>query len=222
MVVDAIIFDLDGTLIDTEGPDFQSWQAVYRVHGLELTVDLWEQRVGWAFVGGSHGGFDPAVHLERLTGVRLDEATRQRQIRDYLERCETQDMLPGALKQLEEASARGIKLGIASNSDRKWVEYWLRHYDVRKYFTCVRTRDDVRMPKPAPDLYLSAAECLGVPVDRCIAVEDSPTGIKAVLAAGIRCIAVPNWLTARLERPPVHLTLASLADLDLSALLSRF
>lgn len=222
MALEAIIFDLDGTIIDTEIADYESWREIYAEYGIELSVGLWKQRVGKVVVAGTAGIFDPEAHFRQLTGFSLSDETLRRQYERYMELCRAQPVLPGVMDILEGAPERGIKLGIASNSDRGWVEGWLRHLKLRRYFECVRTRDDVLFGKPFPDMYLSAAKCLGKAPERCIAIEDSPTGMEAAIAAGIRCIAVPNHLTAHLERPAVALTLNSLADVSLDDLLAQF
>jgi HAD superfamily hydrolase (TIGR01509 family) len=219
MALEAIIFDFDGVIIDTETPDYEVWQTLYQSHGLDLSMDLWLNRTGFDVTSTA---FDPARHFHELTGNELAQAVLQAQHQAYLDRCAAQPLLDGVAETLQTARQLGLKLGIASNSDHKWVDRWLNQHDLMQYFDCVRCRDDVKAGKPAPDLYLSAAKCLGVSVDRCLAVEDSPTGMKATLAAGIRCVAIPNQMTARLNRPEVALTLSSLAELDLQKLLSQF
>jgi len=218
MTIEAIIFDFDGIIIDTESPDLEVWQDCYRAHGLDLTLDVWAKRVGH----NEDDSFDPVAHFEKITGQPFDPALRQANVQRYLDRCASQPILPGVTALLQAARDHGIPLAIASSSYRKWVERWLRHHNLWHYFACIRTRDDVAKGKPAPDLYLSAAACLGVPVERCIAIEDSPIGMQAALSAGIRCIAVPNPLTARLPLPNVNLRLQSLADIDLQGLLAQF
>ncbi len=218
MTIDAIIFDFDGVIIDTETPDFELWQAFYRSHGLDLNSDLWLTRVG-ASIGA---GFDPITHFRELTGATLDDQFQQTHFNKYVEICAQQPVLPGVLSVIQQASQQGIKLAIASSSYYDWVERFLRQHQLLDYFDCIRTRGDVKEGKPAPDLYLSAVECLGVPADRCIAIEDSPNGMRAALAAGIRCVAVPNPLTLRLARPEVALTLTSLAEFDLAQLMTEF
>jgi HAD superfamily hydrolase (TIGR01509 family) len=217
LAVDAIIFDFDGVIIDTETPDLEVWQDFYHSKGLDLPITLWLRRVGY----NEGDAFDPARHYETLTGVTLDAAFHQDQRKQYMERCYRQPVLPGVLNLIEQASRAGIRLAIASSSYRDWVDRWLRHHNLSQYFECVMTREDVKHGKPSPDLYLSAIKCLGIPAERCLAIEDSPNGMKAALGAGLRCIAVPNPLTIRLERPEVTLTLTSLADLDLQNLLSQ-
>ncbi len=218
MAVDAIIFDFDGVIIDTETPDMEVWRDFYRSKGLDFSVGLWSRRVGY----NENDAFDPATHYEQLTGHRLDESFNREHLKRYMELCERQPILPGVLDLIQEASRAGIRLAIASSSYHDWVERWLRRHKLSDYFDCVVTRDNVKQGKPAPDLYLSAIECLEVPAERALAIEDSPNGMRAALAAGLRCIAVLTPLTALLERPAVSLTLTSLADLDLQELLSRF
>lgn len=223
MAVDAIIFDFDGTIIDTESADFHAWKAVFDRHGVPLTHDLWRQRVGKVVYNGAQGVFLPERYFEQVKGYPLSPEELRAQEEHYLQLCQNLSLMPGVREMLEAAKAAGVGLGLASNSDRAWVERWARWYNVWDYFTCVFTRDDVPNAKPAPDMYLQAAACLGVPPERCVAIEDSPIGMQAVIAAGIRCIAVPNWLTAELEQPEgVALTLNSLAELPFEALRARF
>ncbi|MBO9308307.1 MAG: HAD family phosphatase [Chloroflexi bacterium] len=223
MAVEAIIFDFDGTIIDTELADFQAWKAVFDRHGLPLTLDLWRQRVGKAVHNGAQGVFLPERYFEQLKGYPLSADELRAQAEHYLRLCENLDVLAGVRELLEAARAARVGLGLASNSDRAWVEHWARWHGVWECFKCVVTRDDVENAKPAPDIYLKAAACLGVPPERCVAIEDSPTGMQAALAAGIRCIAVPNWLTMHLELPEgVALALSSLAELPFEALMARF
>src|SRR5215510_1343634 len=117
MVIDAIIFDFDGVVIDTETPDFELWQEIYRTHGLDLSSDLWLTRVG-APIGA---GFDPTEHFEKLTGTALDEQFKQSWFKRYLEICGKQPILPGVVSVLEQASKLNVKLAIASSSYYEWV-----------------------------------------------------------------------------------------------------
>jgi HAD superfamily hydrolase (TIGR01509 family) len=218
MAVDAIIFDFDGVVIDTETPDYELWREFFHSEGLELPVELWLKRVGT----NETESFSPVEHYKALTGKALDDSYTNGHYKRYLDRCDQQPLLDGVEALIQEASKRGIKLAVASSSYLEWVGPRLKQHHLWQYFDCIRTRDDVKMGKPAPDLYLSAAECLGVPVARCIAIEDSPNGMKAALAAGMRCIAVPNQLTNQLVRPEVAITVTSLAEYTLDRILAEF
>lgn len=216
MTIKALIFDFDGLILDTEGPEWAGWQSIYRQHGVELDLALWQASVG------TIDGFDAWQHLETLLGGRLERARIEEQRRvALLEHCQRQPLLPGVLDLLDAADAAGLRLGLASSSSRSWVVPWLEQHQLLPRFACIRTRDDVARPKPAPDLYLSAAACLGVDPAECVALEDSLHGLRAALAAGLRCIVVPTAVTATLEFEGAALRLSSLAELPLAQLLAR-
>lgn len=216
MTVKALIFDFDGLIVDTEAPDWATWCAIYRQHGIELDLATWQAGVGTV------GGFDPCGHLETLLGTPINrEAIIARQREQFERLCMEQPVLPGVHALIEAAEAEGLQLGLASSSSRRWIQRWLHHHELEHCFSCIRTRDDVKHPKPAPDLYLSVAACLDVAPEHCVAFEDSLNGLRAALAAGMRCIVVPTEVTATLEFPGATLRLMSLADLSLAELLEH-
>ena len=216
MPIKALIFDFDGLIVDTETPHYHSWMRLYAEHGVELRLERWLLDIG------THGMFDPCADLEELLGKPIDRETTLRDRRaHHISLCEQEALRPGVQALLQAGHAAGLALAVATSSSRDWVERWLKHHDIRHYFQCVRSRDDVERVKPAPDLFLSAAECLGVAPAECVVLEDSPNGMRAATAAGMRCIAVPNSMTAALELPEVALRLESLAELPLDELLRR-
>jgi putative hydrolase of the HAD superfamily len=219
MAVDALIFDMDGTIIDTETADFNSWKEVYDRYNVELTVETWRLRVGWVNLSM----FDPLLHLQSTIKQILSETELREQHERYMANCGSLPVLPGVLEMIQNAHAHGLKLAVASNSDKWWVEHWLQYYKLRSYFECVFTRDDVKNPKPHAEMYEAAAACLGVSVDRCVAFEDSPVGMQAAISAGIRTIAIPNWVTMAIPRPEgLTLTLETLAELSFDKLMAGF
>lgn len=216
MTVEALVFDLDGLIVDTEAPAFESWRSIYSQHGAELELALWQAEIGTSSV------FDAVAHLESLTGRALDREAllqKRQQLKDTLSRDAR--LMPGVQALVDAAEQSGLRLGVASSSEREWVVGWLERTGLLRRFRCVRTRDDVALPKPAPDLYRSVAECLGVAPERCLALEDSPNGLRAALAAGMRCVVVPTPLTAGLDFAGAALELAALSDLELPELLER-
>lgn len=132
-----------------------------------------------------------------------------------------QKLLPGVAEHLEEARAIGLKLGVASSSTRDWVGGHLARLGILDRFVCLRCRDDVANAKPEPDLYIAVLECLGVLASEAIAVEDSPNGVLAAKRAGLRCVAIPNSITARLDLGQADVLLGSLADITLADLLRK-
>lgn len=216
-MITALIFDFDGLLVDTETPAFESWRSLYREHGLELTLDLWQTALG------TDTGFNALEHLAELVGESFDRveiAARRRAAKHAL--SVEQQLLPGVLTILEQARELGLPCAVASSSGREWVEGWLRHHDIFDQFACVRTADDVEHTKPSPDLFLSAAACLGATPENCLVFEDSPNGLLAAHAAGMRAVAVPGAITRQLTLPPSDLLLASLDAMPLTDILGHF
>lgn len=210
----AVVFDFDGTILDTETPEFRSWSEVYRRYGLELPLECWARGVG-----GAWGVFDPLADLEARLGTRVDrEAVAAWRSQRDQELIRAQDVLPGVVPLLDQISAGGVAAAIASSSPRAWVEEHLVRLGLSGYFQVICTADDVERVKPAPDLYRLACRRLGVQPSRALAIEDSPNGALAALAAGLRCVVVPNEVTARLDFPPgtaIRPTLAGVRLADL-------
>ncbi len=215
-MIQALIFDFDGLLVDTETPAFESWRTLYAEHGHELSLDLWQ-----GALGTSHG-FDPAAHLAQLAAQPIDQAALlARRLAIKRELSAAQPLLPGVREILAQARELGLPRAIASSSSREWVVGWLRQHGIEDQFACVRTADDVRLTKPAPDLFLSAATCLGIPPGRCLVFEDSPNGILAARAAGMPCVLVPGAITRRLTLPGADLAIDSLDAVPLANILSQ-
>lgn len=215
-MIRAIVFDFDGLILDTEEPIYRSWREVYEEHGEDLPFDRWVQTVGTA-----DSFFQPQRNLEERLGRPLTEEvlTRRKDRRTAL--ILSNQVLPGVVQRIDEARTMGLKLGVASSSTQEWVTGHLARLGILDRFDCVRCRDDVAHAKPEPDLFLAAAACLGVEPGESIAVEDSPNGVAAAKRAGMKCVAIPNLITARLDLSQADLILDSLADMTVGQLLER-
>jgi HAD superfamily hydrolase (TIGR01509 family) len=215
-MISALIFDFDGLLVDTETPAFESWRGIYAAYGHELSLELWQGALG------TNHGFDTLAHLAALLGepIDRDELMARRRASKHALSAE-QPLLPGAREILEQARDLHFPCALASSSDRAWIDEWLTLHNIAEYFACVRTADDVTLTKPAPDLFLRAAECLGVPPAECLVFEDSPNGILAAQAAGMRCVAVPGAITRQLALPTTDLVIESLDAMTLVEILSK-
>ncbi len=212
--IQALIFDFDGLILDTEGPEFRTWQEIYRAHGAELSLST------YAVAIGTLNAFDPYAELERQLGRPIDrEAVREERRRRTGELIEREPIRPGVETYLLDARQLGMKLGVASSSPRHWVAGHLDRLGLTPRFDCVKSADDVRRVKPEPELYLAALDALGVLPERAVALEDSPNGILAAKRAGLRCVAVPNELTRQLPLERADLRLDSLAEMSLTRLL---
>jgi HAD superfamily hydrolase (TIGR01509 family) len=216
-LIQAVLFDFDGTILDSESHVYGVARDLFAEHGAELPLEVWAD-----CVGRDAGYFDPIAYLEQCTGRAHDRDALNRLRRErFAERIRGVGALPGVEDALASAHADGLRLGIASSGSRDWVEGQLERLGLRRFFGCVRTADDVERVKPEPDLYLSALECLGVEPSRAVAIEDSPNGALAARRAGMYCIVVPNPVTAALAFGDHHLRLDTLHGVELRAVLER-
>ncbi len=214
---EALIFDFDGLILETEHADYESWAKLYRDHGEDLSMELWGN-----VIGRGHRFFDPFVELERRLNRPLPERDRLLTERraHHLAMIEVLEVLPGVVDRIAEAREMGLKLGVASSSSRGWVTGHLERLGMGDW-DCIRTRDDVVEAKPDPELYLSVCACIGIGPARAVALEDSANGIRAAKAAGMKCVAIPNPMTAALDLSAADLRLVSLADVGLGVMLER-
>ncbi len=206
----ALVFDYDGTLIDTESIEFEVWQRVYEQHGQELRLE------DWLHVVGGSSTQDLRQPLERRVGRSLDwEAIDRRRLEHYHGLFEAQDLLPGVRRLFREAAERGWPIGVASNSSRAWVEKGLKRFGLLGQVGSLRCRDTASRPKPDPAPYVEAVADLGGRVELSFAFEDSKPGVASAKAAGLTVIAIPNSLTRHHDLSAAHRILASLEHFEL-------
>jgi HAD superfamily hydrolase (TIGR01509 family) len=189
VAAEAVIFDFDGLLMDTESTGLASWQYEWRQHGLELDVSTFFP---------DHGGDVTEDRYARLASAvgpafaRDISHARRTAYRDRLHR--TLGLAAGLMEWLDQAAQLGIRLAVASSSPRSWVGGHLSRVGVIGKFEVLACGDEVPRPKPDPAVYELALRRLGTSAAAAVAVEDSPHGVAAADAAGLRCIAIPNPL----------------------------
>jgi HAD superfamily hydrolase (TIGR01509 family) len=206
----GVIFDLDGVLINSEPTHLRAYQDVLRGYGVQLSdADYYETYLVYS---------DREV-LERLVPDpgRVDEAAAAKS-RRYLELIAS-GVVPFADGLALLGRTEGWRVGLATGSLRREAELALASLGVRERFRCVVSIEECRHGKPAPEPYLLAAAALGVDPTACVAVEDSPGGVQAAKAAGMRCVAVTH--TCGRERlREADLVVDDLGAVDLDALLA--
>jgi HAD superfamily hydrolase (TIGR01509 family) len=212
-MIQAVIFDFDGLILDTETPIFETWQEVYQAYGDRLTIEEWSQ-----IIGGNDVPFNP---LERLPAYADREAIAIQQRCREQEMISRQPVMPGVTGYLKDARALGLKIGLASSSPCDWVVGHLSRLGLIEYFDCILASDDVSRTKPDPELYLAITAALEVDPAQAFALEDSPNGIRAAREAGLFCVAVPNNLTRQMDTTQASLHLEALTDLPLADLIAR-
>ena len=185
-MIEAVVFDLDGVLLDSE----QVWDDV-REQLAHERGGRWSERAQADMMGMSSPEWSRYMHdvvgLSESPEEINDEVVR-RLLERYRERL---PLLSGALEAVRRLAARW-PLGLASSSNRPVIEAFLDAADVRDQFAAVASSEEVAGGKPAPDVFLEAASRLGTTPDRCAAIEDSGNGLRAAMAAGMRVIAIPN------------------------------
>ena len=211
----AIIFDFDGLIVDTEVPEYEAWLSIFRSYGVDLPLSVWTPHIG----GGSDD-FNTYDHLAELVGKPIDrDEVRRRKRAAFAKLFEQAVPLPGVEDYIASARERGMRIGIASSSPRRWVDPKLEQLGLADTFDTVVCADDVGSSKPNPASYLKALADLGVTPDEALALEDSPTGVQGAKNAGLLCVAVPGALTRDRSYDHADLRLESLADMSLDELL---
>ncbi|XEC94380.1 HAD-IA family hydrolase [Paenibacillus tarimensis] len=216
MIIEAVVFDFDGLIRDTETFEFYSFRELLMEHGVELPLELYSARIG-----GHFNSFDPYDYLQQSIGRVLDrEALRIQRREKYDKLMINQKARPGVQNYLEDARNLGLKIGLASSAPRDWVLPNLEELELTGYFSCIRTHEDAVNVKPDPELYNQVLDYFGVKPANAIGFEDSPNGAKAAKAAGMYCVIVPNELTMNLPFDDYDLRLNFMAEMELQSVIN--
>ena len=211
----AVIFDFDGTLIDSERMEFESWARIFEDHGARLTTDIWAEFVGvWVH---------PRIFdvLRGLTDQEVDEeAILARHDQMYPELSQHLTLMPGVEALANAVTEAGLRTAICTNSDREWVNRHWQRLGLHRWFDDdhVYTGDMNRPHKPAPDLYHLTLHGLGVPDREVVVLEDSVHGATAALAAGLTVFAIPTAVSRQAAYPSGTRVVDSMHDLTVDDL----
>ncbi|MDM5317891.1 HAD family hydrolase [Fictibacillus sp. b24] len=215
-MIKALVFDFDGTILDTETQHYNAFQEMYQEHGSDLPLEVWGECIG------THSEFNPYEYLERQINKKLDhDKLRAKKTERALTLISEQKPLPGIEDYLEAAKELGLKIGLASSSTRKWVEEHLGRSGLMHHFEVIKTADDVAHVKPDPALYIEAVKALGVQPNEAIAFEDSVNGSVAAKKAGLYCVAIPNPVTKHMTFSEVDHQMESIAEMKLTVLIEQ-
>ncbi|MGB3437168.1 MAG: HAD-IA family hydrolase [Actinophytocola sp.] len=216
MGIDALVFDFDGLLMDTETASLRVWQYLWRRHGLELDTSTFF---------APHGG---DVIKERYAALAAAAGPAYDHDESHASRLAYRDevhaaleLADGIIRWLDEARDLGLRLAVASSSPRDWVVEHLGRVGYLDRFELFACGDEVGTVKPDPAVYLLALERLGVPAARAMAFEDTAHGVAAAKAAGLRCVAIPHPYADRTVFTAADRVLTSAADVPLTALLGK-
>ena len=213
-MIRALIFDFDGLILDTETTLIDSYEAVHAAHGVVFNRAAFIGAVGHAeYSFDPWHGFSPHADRAALEAERVGERDRL-QLR--------LPILPGVTALLDAARAKGLRIGLASNSEHAWVEPHLRRLGLFERFEFLACREDAKSPKPEPDLYKLVLNRFGIRGHEAIAFEDSKTGALAAKRANCWVVVVPNASTAHHDVSHADLRLSSLSEAQLPVLMEKF
>ncbi len=186
LIARAVLWDLDGTLLDSAQFHWLAWHDSLAREGVNLTYDQFLQYFGQrndVSVPGYLGRAIPASELKRISDAKE---------KDYRNLVTTRgiELLPGVQRWLTRLQAHGWKQAIASSAPRLNIDLIVRTLSIGSYFDAIVSAEDVRQGKPDPEIFLKAASRVGVPAIRCVVVEDAPSGIEAARRAGMHAIGV--------------------------------
>jgi beta-phosphoglucomutase len=192
----AIIFDMDGVLVDSNAFHLRKWIALFQAHGIPFN----EQELPKIILGPPNSAIFRLYWGEHLTRQQLAalgeelEANFRRAIGPHAR------AFPGVQRFIEESHAQGIPMAVASAAIAKNVNFLIGALGLRDYFQEILAVDEITHPKPHPEIYLKAAAKLGVKPSDCAVFEDSFVGIEAAKRAGMKCIAVASTFSPELLR----------------------
>ena len=181
----AIIFDMDGTLLESTEADFKAWEKTYKSYDKVLTYELYQPLLGIrsADVIRNYLGFANENDVKRILKEKFDHFV------DYVNEHPVK-LVAGADNFLKSLSSFDVKIGLATSSRQEKTMLLLARLNLLQYFDAIVTGEQVNKSKPAPDIFLKAAGKLEVPPNLCLVFEDGPIGVAASKSAGMKCIAI--------------------------------
>ncbi len=184
----AVIFDMDGVIIDSEPIHFESDKLTMRDYGHEIPDSVLER-----YVGIANPEMWDELRIEYGLAASVDEIIKkQMHYKGILFGGRKLEPIRGITELLHTLDRQGVRIGLASSSPREFIRLILENLGIEKYFQAVVSGEEVHKSKPEPDVFLKAAELLQIDPADCIVIEDSPYGVQASKTAGMKCIGFKN------------------------------
>ncbi|MFQ9513526.1 MAG: beta-phosphoglucomutase [Clostridia bacterium] len=190
MKIEAVIFDLDGVIVSTDECHYRAWKKTADEEGIYFDRKINDRLRGVSRMDSLE------IVLERAERLYTDEEKvelaerKNNYYKEYIKKLTKDDILSGVNENLAELKAKGIKVAIGSSS--KNTPDILKYIGLDNYFDAVSDGNNITKSKPDPEVFLKAADMLGVPYEKCLVVEDADSGIEAGKRAGMYTLAVNN------------------------------
>lgn len=198
--IEAVVFDMDGVLFDTERISIGCWKEIAEEYGLVYTDEVAVECIGrnrkdiCAVLRGAYGGDFPAEEFLDRTGRRAQEKVE----RDGL------PVMTGVKELLAFLKENGYRIGLASSTRKVRILDHLKRAGLTDYFEMIIGGDMVEHSKPEPDIYRKACELMGVQPEKAMALEDSPNGIRSAAAAGMKAVMIPDYVSPSPEIQAIY------------------
>ncbi|MDD4873159.1 MAG: HAD family phosphatase, partial [Kiritimatiellae bacterium] len=189
MLIEAVLFDHDGTLVDSEPTHWNLWKAILPKYGVEVSEDEYRQ----CYLGIPASREAELIVQKHSLPVQPGDLAKEKEVvlRDFLA-TRSFPLMPHVFETLTFFKNRNLKLGVVTGAARTDVKHTLKTYGLSHFFDVIASADDVVNSKPAPDVYLYATGVLGIPPEKCLAIEDTANGVRSAVSAGLTCLAVIN------------------------------
>ncbi|MGH4139365.1 HAD family hydrolase [Clostridium sp.] len=212
----AVIFDMDGVIIDSEPTHIKLENETYKKLGIEITEDEHH-----SFVGATSNYMWEALKNKYKLNQTIEELTQydRNKYFKHLNSDECEILLIDGVKDLiEELHGNGVKLAIASSSPLNVIDAIAKKFHIEEYFEAFVTGDDVKRSKPEPDIFIFAAKKLGVSAENCIVIEDSHNGVLAARKAGMKCVGINSDPEGRQDISTADLVINNFKEINYNKL----
>lgn len=211
--IEAIIYDVDGTMVNSEPLHVSAWDEALRTLGKELS------NLSQNFRQTMAGKKPIVIAQEMIDELNLSipaSELLERKSSHFFEKAKTSlPGMPGAVESIHRFKDAGYKLAIGTSLDKEFLDIVLKSLDVSNFFDVIVTGDQIKNGKPDPETYLKVSNLLGLPPVKCVVFEDAQSGIQSAKAAGAWCIAIENEDAISQDTHEADITIPTLNDVTL-------
>ncbi|OGS33892.1 MAG: phosphatase [Elusimicrobia bacterium RIFOXYC2_FULL_34_12] len=207
----AVIFDMDGVIIDSEPMHLRVNKKIFKRLGLKISLKEYRN-----FIGSTNTEMWTTFKKEYELHQTIPELVKI-QVSDTLKDLKKSKEKPisGIVSLLKELKKNNIRIGLASSSPLENINLVLKIFKIKKYFSAIVSGEDLKRSKPAPDIFLKAAKKLKVKPEECIVIEDSEKGVQAAKSAGMKCIGYKNKNSGNQNLSKADLIIKNFSKLDI-------